>query len=384
MIRRPPRSTHCISSAASDVYKRQVSTQSTWGKQLFVLAEIQIRTFSPEIIEDLQLENKLRSEYTKLLASAQIMFKGQLRTIPQMRPFELSQDRAVRKKASETKWDFFVRNEARFDEIYDKLVKVRTGIAQKLGYKNFIELGYLRMKRVGYDAGMAAEFRQNVAKYIVPLAVKLKEHQRQRLGLDSLKYYDLEYNFNSGNAAPKGEATWILRNGQKMYRELSTETKEFFEFMTDNELMDLVSKQGKVAGGYCTFLSQYKAPFIFSNFNGTEGDIDVLTHEAGHAFQVYMSKDFAIPEYNWPTSEACEIHSMSMEFFTWPWMELFFLEEADKYRYSHLSGGVTFIPYGVSVDEFQHEVYARPEMTPAERKACCCLLYTSPSPRDQA
>ena len=153
-----------------------------------------------------------------------------------------------------------------------------------------------------------------------------------------------------------------------MYEDLSKETGEFFKFMQENHLMDLVAKKGKAGGGYCTFIEDYKAPFIFSNFNGTSGDIDVLTHEAGHAFQVYSSRHFEIPEYYWPTYEACEIHSMSMEFFTWPWMDLFFKEDTDKYKFSHLSDALLFLPYGVSVDEFQHWVYENPEATPKERK----------------
>jgi M3 family oligoendopeptidase len=139
--------------------------------------------------------------------------------------------------------------------------------------------------------------------------------------------------------------------------------------MIDRDLMDLVAKKGKESGGYCTFIDNYESPYIFSNFNGTSGDIDVLTHEAGHAFQVFTSRNIGIPEYVWPTFESCEIHSMSMEFFTWPWMELFFKEQTDKYKFAHLSSGLLFLPYGVAVDEFQHAVYENPEMTPAERKA---------------
>jgi M3 family oligoendopeptidase len=153
-----------------------------------------------------------------------------------------------------------------------------------------------------------------------------------------------------------------------MYAELSSETDEFFQYMNDNGLMDLVSKSGKQSGGYCTYISKYQSPFIFSNFVGTSHDIDVLTHEAGHAFQVYSSRQMSVPEYNIPTYEAAEIHSMSMEFFTWPWMELFFEEDTEKYKFSHLSSALKFIPYGVAVDEFQHFVYETPEATPAERK----------------
>jgi M3 family oligoendopeptidase len=201
----------------------------------------------------------------------------------------------------------------------------------------------------------------------VPLVLSLKERQRKRLGLDRLEYYDQSFMYNSGNPTPKGNPDWILENGKKMYNELSPETKEFFSFMTDHELMDLVNKKGKQSGGYCTFLPTYKAPFIFSNFNGTSHDIDVLTHEAGHAFQVYNSKDFEVSEYFWSTSESAEIHSMSMEFFTWQWMELFFKEDTNKYKFEHLAGSLNFLPYGTAVDEFQHVIYSNPEMTPDER-----------------
>jgi len=338
------------------------------GKQFFNLAELTIKSFSPEVIEDLQKENKLVSEYVKLIASAKIMFQGEERTLATLAPFTLSKDREVREKASKAKYDFFVEREAEIDRIYDELVKVRTKIAKKLGYKNFVELGYIRMKRSDYNPEMVANFRKQVEKYIVPVASKLYERQRKRLGLDTLTYYDEKFEFLSGNAKPKGSAEWILDKGKTMYSELSAETKEFFDFMVEENLLDLIAKPGKAGGGYCTYIPDYKAPFIFSNFNGTSDDIKVLTHEAGHAFQVYSSRWIELPECNFPTNESCEIHSMSMEFFTWPWMDLFFQEDADKYKFIHLGNAVKFIPYGVTVDEFQHFVYENPEATPEERK----------------
>jgi len=359
----------------SQYYRSLVSSkfrqalEEKWGKQLFVKADLTLKTFAPEIIEDLQQENKLSSDYTKLLASAKILFEGEERNLPGLVPFQLSTDRAMRKRANEAKYAFFKANEAKLDEIYDGLVKVRARMADNLGYANFIELGYARMLRSDYTPDMVANFRKQVKESIVPVASKLRERQRRRLGLETLPYYDEKFNFQTGNATPHGDPEWIVDNGQRMYNELSKETGKFFQFMVDNELMDLVSKKGKAGGGYCAYISQYQVPYIFSNFNGTSGDIDVLTHEAGHAFQVYCSKNFQIPEYHWPTYEACEIHSMSMEFFTWPWMERFFKEDTDKYKFTHLSDALLFIPYGVSVDEFQHYVYAHPEATPQERKA---------------
>ncbi len=343
--------------------------EKEWGKQLFNLAEMELKTFSEEIIEDLIKENKLVTQYDKLIASAKIDFEGETRNLSQMIPLMESKDRATRKKAYEAYIGFFEEEEEEIDRIYDDLVKVRTNMAQKLGYDNYIQMGYYRMSRSDYDAEDVANYRKQVEIDLVPLVVELKDRQRKRLGLDELKYYDEPLEYLTGNAKPKGDSKWILENGKKMYKELSKETHEFFTFMVERELLDLVSKKGKMSGGYCTYISDYESPFIFSNFNGTSGDVDVLTHEAGHAFQVYMSRNLKVPEYSFPTMEAAEIHSMSMEFITWPWMGLFFEEEVDKYKFSHLAGAVSFISYGVTVDEFQHFVYENPQASPEERKS---------------
>ena len=358
-----------------DVYKELIASpfraelEAKWGKQLFALAENQVKGFSPEVIELLQQENKLVSEYSKLVASAQVEFDGKTLTLAQLAPYGESTDRAVRKAARDKAANFYAENGEKFDDLYDQLVKLRHQIATTLGFKNYVELGYINMNRIDYNAEMVSKFREQVREYIVPLTTKLFERQAKRIHVDSLKYYDEGLKFLTGNATPQGDADWIVDNAKTMYKELSPETGEFFNYMVDNELMDLVAKKGKESGGYCTFIENYGSPFIFSNFNGTSGDIDVLTHEAGHAFQVYSSRNIGIPEYLWPTYESAEIHSMSMEFFTWPWMELFFKEQTDKYKFTHLSDGLIFIPYGVAVDEFQHVVYENPNMTPAERKA---------------
>ncbi|WP_422485137.1 M3 family oligoendopeptidase [Gudongella sp. DL1XJH-153] len=365
-----PRYTNMItkfySSLVGSQFKEELS--KVWGEQLFRLAELQIKTFSEEIMEDLVVENKLSTKYDKLVAAAAIQFEGQTRNLSQLRPFMESPDRGMRKKAYNAYTSYFEENEEEIGDIYDQLVKIRDRMAKKLGYENFIQMGYDRMSRSDYNHNMVRNFREQVLQSIVPLASKIKDRQKKRLLLEELTYYDEPLQFLSGNANPKGGPEWILDKGIKMYKELSSETGEFFDFMVENELLDLLSKEGKRSGGYCTVIPDYKAPFIFSNFNGTSGDIDVLTHEAGHAFQTYMSMDLELPEYKFPTLEACEIHSMSMEFLTWPWMESFFEEGVDKYKYSHLEGAVSFLPYGVTVDEFQHIIYQRPNLTPDERK----------------
>ena len=358
----------------NDFYKALVNSKfkdeliQKYGKFLFDLAENTLKTFSPEIIPDAQEENRLSSKYSKLIASAKIDFDGKELNLSQMVPYTQSKDRNVRIEAAKKVAQFFAENQDEFDNIYDSLVKVRTRMAQKMGYKNFVEFGYKQLSRLEYDAKMVEGYRKQVLENIVPLHTELRERQGKRLGVDKLKFYDEAIKFNSGNADPHGSPEWILNNGKTMYKELSKETDEFFTFMTENNLLDLLSKKGKMSGGYCTYIPEHKAPFIFANFNGTSHDIDVLTHEAGHAFQVYQSRGFEVPEYLWPSYEACEIHSMSMEFLTWPWMDLFFENDTDKYKFIHLSEALLFIPYGVTVDEFQHWVYENPDATPKERR----------------
>ena len=337
------------------------------GEHYFNLTETTLKVFSDEIIEDLKEENKLASEYTKLTASARIPFDGEDRNLSGMAKYTQHEDRETRLEASKAVAKFFKDNLEQFDNLFDKLIKVRTRIAKKLGFENFVEVAYLRLRRTDYTSKDVANYRKQVLNDVVPLVEEFKAAQAKRLGLEKLSFHDESVTFKSGNPTPKGNREQLVESAKTMYKELSPETDVFFKFMTDNNLLDLDTKPGKSGGGYCTFIPNYKAPFIFANFNATPHDVEVLTHEAGHAFQVYQSRDF-IPEYVWPTFEACEIHSMSMEYLTWPWMNLFFKEETEKFKYYHITGSVKFLPYGVTVDEFQHAVYENPELTPYERR----------------
>ena len=341
--------------------------EAKWGNLMFRNIELELKTFTEAIVEDLKEENKLCTEYDKLISSAQIAFDGKTLTLAQMGPYYESADRAVRKAAMTASSNWRLSHKDQLDEIFDKLVKIRTQIAKKLGHKSFVETGYYRMTRNCYDETMVANFREGVVKYIVPLVTKLKEAQKTRIGVNSLKVYDDPFNYPEGNAKPKGTPDEIFEHGKKMYHELSEETGKFMDFLLDSELFDVRTRPGKSSGGYCYNIDKYNAPFIFANFNGTAADIDVLTHEVGHAYAAYLGKDVypsALADY---PSETAEIHSMAMEFFTWPWMEGFFKEDTAKYYHSHLGNALTFLPYGVMVDEFQHHLYEKPHMTPTER-----------------
>lgn len=359
------KSTEFMLALMASPYKSAV--EKKYGSLMFKNLEMELKCFSPEIIPLLQKENKLVSDYQKLVASAQIDFRGETLNISQLGVYKEDSDRETRKQAFEAEGNFYMSHAEELDTIFDNLVKVRTEIAKKLGFNTFTELAYLRRTRNCYTPEMVKIFREQVKNDLVPVVAKIKKEQAETIKVDNLKLYDDTTFYLDGNPKPVGSPEDILAAGKKMYEEMSPEANEFINFMYDNELLDVKAKKGKAVGGYCITFPEYKAPFIFSNFNGTAGDVEVLTHEAGHAFADYTVRNFEIEANKNPTMESCETHSMSMEFFAWPWLELFYKDDTKRAKLTHLKGALIFIPYGCIVDEFQHIVYDNPDLTPAER-----------------
>lgn len=340
-----------------------------FGAHLFNMYENSLRCFDDAIIEEKVEENKLVTQYQKLMASAKIEYKGETLNLSQLGKYLSSKDKEERYQAAKLYYGFIEEHDKEFGDIYDRLVKLRDQMAKKLGFKNFVELGYLNLGRLDYNASMVKEYRKQIEEVVVPMVCKLRKRQARRNDIKNPNFLDYNVDFKSGNAKPIGNTEFLVSKASEMYHDMSKESGEFFDFMVDNHLMDLDAKEGKSGGGYMTYMPRYKAPFIFSNSNGTSQDVDTLTHEVGHAFQGYLSGAIKVPDYRSPGLEACEVHSMSMEFFAYPYMELFFGDQADKYRFSHLDGAISFLPYGVEVDEFQTWVYEHPEATHEERCA---------------
>ena len=345
--------------------------EKEYGDLMFINTEIELKTFSPEIVPQMQQENDLTQEYEKLLASAKIPFRGKIYTLAQLGPYKVDPDDATRKEAYMAEGSWYKENQAKFDEYYDKLTHLRDEMGRKLGYEGYTTLGYYRMGRNCYTKEDVEKFRAAVVKYLVPVAEKIYKKQAERLGCSyPMSFCDSVLEFRSGNPKPAGDRDYLLEACQRFYDDLSPETSKFFRTMRKMDLMDLLSTEGKQSGGYCTAIPDYNVPFIFANFNGTQHDVEVITHEAGHAFEAWMNIDRVPSSYIWPGMESAEVHSMSMEFFGETFAEDFFGKDARKFLYSHLAGSLCFIPYGTMVDHFQHEVYANPDWTPRQRHDC--------------
>ena len=340
--------------------------EEKYGGVVLLNAEIRNRTFKPELVEDLQKENELASQYGKLIASAQIEFDGKVLTLSQMAPYKLSTDDELRRAAWRAEGKWFHDHGKELDRIYDELVQLRDAMGRKLGHNGYTQLGYDRMQRNCYTEKDVEQFRIAVQNYVVPLCKRIHMDRAKRMGFEfPLSFADKDLAFRTGNPRPAGGPADILAACDKFFSELSPETKEFWGLMRQMELMDVESKPGKAAGGYCTTIPALKMPYIFANFNGTDQDAKMITHEAGHAFASYLNRDRLIGKM--PGMEACEVHSMAMEAFADQWVELFYGDDAAKARYSHLAERLDLIAYGTMVDHFQHVIYEYPEFGAMER-----------------
>ena len=352
-------------------FRSELETSLT--KQLFAKWECNTKSFSPAIEDDLAAEAKLESQQTALTAGAEIEFQGETLTLSELQKFDDDADRSTREAACRATSQWYADNAPELDKIYDDQVKLRHSMAQKLGYDSFTELGYQRMSRIGYGPDEVATFRNEVRDKVVPLVVELAKKQGQTLGLgndDRLMFWDNTVHSLAGNPKPLGDHDWMVDRATEMFDEMGHGLGRFFTEMKARGTMDLKSRKGKAGGGFCDFLHEFEFPFIYANFNGTRGDVDVFTHEVGHAFQSYSSRNQAMSDIVWPTTEACEIHSMGLEFLTWPHMDKFYGEEAaEELRRIHLTSFLQFLPYGVSIDHFQHMVYEKPDASPEERNA---------------
>lgn len=342
--------------------------EAHFGAHAFRMWSNEILTFEPAIQEDLVEENKLSAEHTALMASAEITFEGEVYNLSSIAKFMDVADRDTRHRAQKARWDWVAAHSDEFDSIYDRLVKLRHKMAQKLGYENYIELGYRRMMRVDYDRNDVEVFRKEIVRHVVPVVAEMQKAQAERLGLEKCMIWDESVFDANGNPKPVGDVAELTEKAKKVFDQMHPELSQFYRMMVERQLMDLDTRPGKAGGGFCTSFAEYGVPFIFANFNGTKHDAEVFTHEMGHAFQCYLSMEKVPHDYIWPTLEACEIHSMSLEYFTWPYMEEFFEDDAERFRTVHLTESLSFLPYGSAVDHFQHLVYENPDATPDERR----------------
>lgn len=340
------------------------------GAHAVRLWEADVTTFDPVIADRLAEEAALTARYTELTASARLAVDGAVVNLSGLAPHAMSLDRDVRYRAQRVKWEWFAQHGAELDDIYDRLVKLRHGMARDLGYDTFIPLGYRRMRRVDYGPAEVAAYRDEVAAHVVPLMARLLEQRRVGHGWDKLYGWDLPLVDPAGNPGPRGTGEDLVDAGQAMFDRMDGRLSGLYRAMREGGFLDLDMRASKAPGGFCEAFATVGMPFIFANFNGTYQDIVVLTHEVGHAAQVRGSRTQPSFDYLQPTSEAAEVNSMALELLCLPHSGLLVGDDAaDRFRRVQLIRVLHLLLMCAMGDHFQHEVYAHPDASPTERHA---------------
>ncbi len=328
-----------------------------------------LKVMDERIIGDCVEENKLVTEYDKLLAEITYPWRGKNVTLSEMHGFCKDKDRAVRKRAFTVIGETLLAVQDKLDDIFDRMVKVRDRMAKKMGFDSFVEMGDLRIGHIGYGREQIKVFRESVLTDVVPALSALKGELAARLGMDKIHLYDNDNYIAGGNIDPVGNADTLFAAAQNMYDDMSPLLGSFFKQMKDAEAFDYISREGKMGGGYAEMLFAYGQPFIFANFNGTMDDVGVLTHEFGHAFAFKRAYDNKIDaDLFFGGMETAETHSMSMEALCNRYNDRFYGEHAAEATYQQIFDAINFLPYGVIVDYYQQLVYEKPDMTPEDRR----------------
>lgn len=311
----------------------------------------------------------LEMKYQQIKAGLKFNIDGTILGEAELFKYFESPSREIRKKALEERYKVYIQHKEEFEDILNQLVDLRIQIAKANGFDSYLDYMNLEKGRIGYGEKELTGFCEQVKEVLVPFCSKLNEAKKKRLGLSELKIYDQHILFADGNPELKGSNKELFEAASKMYHELSKEAGEFFDLMLEHEMIDAEPSQNKVAGmGFCADIAKLKMPFVFGNFNGTITDVTVLTHEIGHAFQMYLSmRKQPLMDFDVAVNDIAEVPSKTMEQFTYPFAEYFFGEDADKFRFMHLSNVMEEICSYCMVHEFETYLYGTPNATPKER-----------------
>jgi len=328
-----------------------------------------IELFRPENVPLETEEAKLSQQYQKLAGSLTVIFRGEERTLVQMSRFLEEPDRALRKEAWELVANRRLLESDKFEEIFDKQLKLRQQIARNAGFDNYRDYAFRRLGRFDYTPDDCAKFHDAVANEIMPVVRELQDDRRKKLNVDKLRPWDLAVDpLSRPPLKPFAEVAQMVSRTQNIFNHLDRDLGEGFERMQNLRLLDLANRKGKAPGGYQSTLAEARVPFIFMNAVGLQRDVETILHEAGHAFHALAARDEDLYAYRGAPIEFCEVASMSMELLGNEFLEEFYSgPDANRARRTHLEGIIGIFPWIATVDAFQHWVYTHPGHTRSQR-----------------
>jgi oligoendopeptidase F len=318
---------------------------------------------------------EMEAAYDKITGGLTVLWDGEEKTIPALQPYLLEQNRAVRERAFRAAAGAYLAHRDDLANLFDRMVRVRHALAKEAGFASYRDYAFVAKYRFDYSPADCVRFHDAVERAVLPAIRRLDEDRRRRLGVDTLRPWDLQVRpTRATRLVPFRTTGEFLEGAQRIFDTLDRELGTDFREMVDERLLDLESRPGKAPGGYCTRLPFRGKPFIFMNAVGVHDDVSTLIHEAGHAFHAFATAP--IP-YLWQRStghEAAELASMTMELLAAPCLVAptgyYSPADAADAQIEHLEDLLLGLPHIACVDAFQHWVYTDGvDATPSERDA---------------
>jgi len=319
----------------------------------------------PLEVKQQELANKYGSIYSKLM----VKYDGEEKTLSQLAVYLKDQDRNVRERVWRLRMDKMRTVKAELDSLYNKEINLNVQIAKNAGFDNYRDYMHQAKGRFSYTPDDLYNFHTAVEKEVIPFLKEQTKQRKEKLGIDSVRPWDTSVDLDGKRLHPFTDIDEFVYKAISILSKVKPEYGENIVKMKNSDLLDLENRKGKAPGGYNYPLSETKAPFIFMNAVGLHSDVVTLLHEAGHAMHTFLSKDIKISQLTNTPSEVAELASMAMEFLTMDFWDEYYQEKSDfnKAKKDQLLGALSFLPWCMIVDAFQHWVYLNPKHTVAER-----------------
>lgn len=321
-------------------------------------------------------DETLRQEYQKIAGAMTVTLDGRELTLEEAGRYLERPERGVRQQAWEAIWQRRLRDAAALDALFDEMVQLRDRIARNAGCRDYREYAFRELERFDYAPDDCLRFHATIERLGVSQVRSLHERRRHRLGVSTLRPWDLSVDPAGRDPLRPFRTTGELVEGcRKIFARIDFDLAEQFSELHRLGLLDLASRKGKAPGGFMTVFEERRLPFIFMNAVGVHRDVETLLHESGHAFHALATRDEPLLAYRSAPIEFAEVASMGMELLAAGGLDEFYAPpEARRAVRDQLEDIVEFFPWMASVDAYQHWVYTNPQRGAAERRAAWCAI----------
>lgn len=343
------------------------------SKEYSVLVQKKVNAIELFREENISLEveeDKFSTEYYDITGKMTVLWNGEEKTLQQMNVYLKDADRNIREKAWKLIQERRLQDVKALDDVMDKLVSIRHKKALNANLPDYRSYMFKKLERFSYTPEDCIEFHESVLKYVVPLSVNIQKEHANELNINSYKPWDVD-------AVPAGKLPLkpytnvdeLIDGVIRMFERTDKFFSDTLKDMKNEGTLDLENRKAKSPGGFCDYFPVSKIPFIFMNGAQSHDDVVTLAHEGGHSVHNMLCSDMKISEYKDTPSESAELASMSMELLTMDKWDEFYKNEDElkRAKREQLEGIIKFLPWGITVDKFQHWIYLNPNSTAEER-----------------